>query len=127
MAEKRSVFCSILLFWNTKLAAIGARKLNMEKEYVVRVVNGNTLQTQQNPISLKLADVDIPEIDSPGDRAVQKLLEKILAGETVSVEQVSLDESGRPVANVWFGKLFINDLARSYFKLHTQKRDLAAD
>ena len=91
----------------------------MEKEYVVRVVNGNTLQTQQNPISLKLADVDIPEIDSPGDRAVQKLLGKILTGRTVSVEQVSLDKSGRPVANVWFGKLFINDLARGYLKIYT--------
>ena len=99
----------------------------MEKDYVIRVVNGNTIETRQNPTSLKLADVDIPEVDSPGDRAVQKLLEKVLTGEIVSVEQVSLDKSGRPVANVWFGKLFINDLVRSYLKIHTHKRNLAAD
>ena len=84
------------------------------RDYVIRVVDGNTLETQKNPISLKLADVNAPDPNSPAERATIAYLASLLEGNTVSVEPVSKDESGRPVARVWYGGVNINDLVTSY-------------
>ena len=84
------------------------------RDYVIRVVDGNTLETQKNPISLKLADVNAPDPDSPAGRATIAYLASLLERNTVSVEPVSKDESGRPVARVWYAGVNINDLVTSY-------------
>ena len=84
------------------------------RDYVIRVVDGNTLETQKNPISLKLADVNAPDPDSPAGRATIAYLASLLERNTVSVERVSKEESGRPVARVWYGGVNINDLVTNY-------------
>ena len=89
-------------------------KNQVYRDYVVQVVDGNTLQTQKNPISLKLADVNAPELDTPKGKKVKDYLASLLEGETVSVEQVSKEESGRPVAKVWYAGLDVNDLVNGY-------------
>ena len=89
-------------------------------DYVVEVVDGNTLQTQNHPIALKLAGVDTPGLDTPIGQAVKDFLESYVEGNNVLVEQVSIDESGTTVAKVWFAGLNVNDDVNVY--LDAQKR-----
>ena len=89
-------------------------KKQVYRDYVYRVVDGNTLETQKNPISLKLADVNAPDPNSPAGRATIAYLASLLERNTVSVEPVSKDESGRPVAKIWYGGVNINDLVTNY-------------
>ena len=84
------------------------------RDYVYRVVDGNTLETQKHPLSLKLADVNAPEPDSPAERAAKAYLASLLEGATVLVEPVSTDESGRPIAKVWYGSLNVSDRVNGY-------------
>ena len=89
-------------------------KKQVYRDYVFRVVDGNTLQTQKHPNSLKLADVNAPDPDSPAGQATIAYLARLLERNTVSVEPVSKEESGMPVAKVWFGDLNINEIVTSY-------------
>lgn len=75
----------------------------MTRDYVIRVICGDILETQRNPTSIKLADVNAPELDFP-------------EGMWVSVEHVSKDESGRPFSKVWLAGLNINDYVNGYIK-----------
>ena len=84
------------------------------RDHVYLVVDVNTLQTKKNPISLKLADVNAPEPDSPAERAAKAYLASLLEGATVLVEPVSTDESGRPIAKVWYVGLNVNDRLNGY-------------
>ena len=90
------------------------------RDYVYRVLDGGTLQTQKNPISLKLADVNAPELDTPKGKKVKDFLASLLEGKTVSVEQVSKEESGRPVAKVWYVDLDVNDHVNGYIDAQNQ-------
>ena len=86
------------------------------KDYVVRVLDGDTIETQKNPNSLKLANVNAPELDTPEGKDVKDFLASLLEGKTVSVEQVSKEEFGRPVAKVWYVGLDVNDYVNGYIE-----------
>ena len=88
------------------------------RDYVVRVLDVDTLQTQKNPNYIKLAYVIAPELNSPAGQATKSYLARLLEGKTVSVEQVSEEESGRPVAKVWYAGLDVNDLVNGYIDAH---------
>ena len=88
----------------------------MIRDYVIRVICGDILETQRNPTSIKLADVNAPELDSREGKAVKEFLAGFIEGQSVSVEHVSKDESGRPVSKVWFAGLNINDYVNSYIQ-----------
>ena len=90
------------------------------RDYVVRVLDGDTLLTQNNPISLKLANVNAPELDTPEGKDVKDFLASLLERKTVSVEQVSTEESGRPVAKVWYGNINVNDHVNGYIDARNQ-------
>ena len=89
-------------------------KKHAYRDYVYRVLDGNTLQTQKNPNYITLADVTAPELDTPEGKKVKAYLESFVERKTVSVEQVSTEDSGRPVAKVWFGSLNVNDYVNGY-------------
>ena len=95
-------------------------KNQVYSDYVVQVVNGNTLQTQKYPVSLKLAYVTAPELDTPKGKKVKAYLQSFVESRTVSVEQVSIEESGRPVAKVWFAGLNVNDHMNEYIDAQNQ-------
>ena len=84
------------------------------RDYVIRVLDGDTIQTQKNPKSIKLADVTAPELDTPEGKKVKDFLASLLERKTVSVEQVSIEESGRPVAKVWYAGVDVNDHVNGY-------------
>ena len=97
----------------TRILGIEPKK-RAYRDYVYLVVDVNTLQTRKHPISLKLADVNAPEPDSPAERAAKAYLASLLEGATVLVEPVSTDESGRPIAKVWYGSLNVSDRVNGY-------------
>ena len=103
----------------TRFSGKGPEK-HAYRDYVVRVLDGGTLQTQKNPISLKLADVNAPELDTPEGKDVKDFLASLLERRTVSVEQVSTEESGRPVANVWYAGLNVNYHVNGYIDAQNQ-------
>ena len=84
------------------------------KDYVIQVLDGDTLLTQSNPNYIKLAEVTAPELDTPEGKKAKEFLASLLEGKTVSVEQVSKEESGRPVAKVWYAGLNVNDYVNGY-------------
>ena len=94
------------------------------RDYVVEVVDCNTIQTQKHPIALKLADVDAPEPDSPAGRATKAYLTSLLMRATVSVEPVSTEESGWPAAKVWYVGLNVNDMVNGYIDAQESYRTL---
>ena len=67
-----------------------------------------------SPIMLKLADRNAPELDTAKGKKVKDFLADFVERRMVSVEQVSTEESGRPVAKVWFGNLNVNDYVNGY-------------
>ena len=67
-----------------------------------------------SPISLKLAEMNAPELDTTKEKKVKDFLADFVERRMVSVEQVSTEESGRPVAKVWFGSLNANEYVNGY-------------
>ena len=86
------------------------------RDYVYQVVDGNTLKTQKNPNYITLADVTAPELDTPEGKDVKNFLADFVESRTVSVEQVSTEESGKPVAKVWYGNINVNDHVNGYIE-----------
>ena len=67
-----------------------------------------------SPIMLNLADRNAPELDTTKGKKVKDFLADFVERRMVSVEQVSTEESSRPVAEVWFGNLNVNDYVNGY-------------
>ena len=90
----------------------------MERDYVIRVICGNIIETQRNPTSIRLAGVSAPELDTPEGKAVKDCLSRFIERRWVSVEQVSKEEIERPVSKVWYAGLNVNDIMNTYIKAH---------
>ena len=73
-----------------------------------------------SPISLKLAEMNAPGLDTAKGKKVKDFLADFVERRMVSVEQVSTEESGRPVAKVWFGSLNVNDHVNGYIDAQNQ-------
>ena len=86
----------------------------MTEEHVIRVLSADTFQTVESAKLIHLANVDAPEIRSPRGILATKRLRGLIERETVLIEIVGQDESGREVANVWCYNRSINDLMNRY-------------
>ena len=78
------------------------------KETVTKVVDGDSFETSSRKRSVRLANVNAPEIGAPGGRAAKKALNNLIAGETVTIDTVARDKYGRSVANVKKGRESVN-------------------
>lgn len=78
---------------------------------VTRIIDGDTLEllvAGEEPLSIRLAQIDAPERTQPyGDRAT-KALAALILGKRVRVEVVDLDSYGRLVGEVYAGDTHIN-------------------
>ena len=86
----------------------------MSEEYVIRVLSADTFETRESAKLVHLANVEAPEVRSPRGIVAEKHLRGLIERETVLIEIVGKDESGREVANVWRDKLFINGVMNRY-------------
>ena len=86
----------------------------MSEEHVIRVHSADTFETMESAKLIHLANVEAPEARTPRGILAEKHLRGLIERETVLIEIVGKDESGREVANVWCYKQSINDLMNSF-------------
>jgi len=86
------------------------------KETVTRVIDGDTFETSSRKRSIRLANVDAPEVGQNGGAKATRDLKALIAGESVSVETVARDKYGRSVANVKVGRRSVNKAMREKTK-----------
>ena len=78
------------------------------KEKVTKVIDGDTFMTDKRKNPVRLANVDTPEKRQPGYQRAKKELEKLIAGQEVSIDTVARDKYGRSVAKVKIGTRSVN-------------------
>ncbi len=78
------------------------------KERVTRVIDGDTFETASRKNSVRLANVDAPELSASRGGAAKRALEDLISGETVSINTVARDSYGRSVAKVKVGRRSVN-------------------
>lgn len=95
----------------------------MSEEYVIRVLSADIFETRESAKLVHLANVDAPEIRSQRGIVAEKYLSELIGRETVLIEIVGEDESGREVANVWSDNLHINDVMKRYIRVVCKSRN----
>jgi endonuclease YncB( thermonuclease family) len=78
------------------------------KETVTRVIDGDTFETASRKHSVRLANVNAPEVGQRGGAAATKALKQLIEGEKVSIETVAKDKYRRTVAKVKVGRRSVN-------------------
>ena len=76
----------------------------MERMRVVEVVDGDTfigVDAANVRRTIRLQNVDAPEIGEPGGAEAKQRLEAQILNQVVDVEVVARDSYGREVAQVW--------------------------
>lgn len=72
-------------------------------ERVLRVTDGDSIvvESANNQVEVRIADIDAPEIDQPYGKAAKKALDDLVGGRQVRLELVGGDAYRRIVANVF--------------------------
>ena len=70
-------------------------------ENVTTVVDGDTFQTRESPVAVRLEGVDTPESYEPGYTAAKNALSRLILHQAIEIETKALDVYGRRVARVW--------------------------
>lgn len=78
------------------------------KETVTRVIDGDTFETASRKHSVRLANVNAPEVGQRGGAAATKALKQLIEGEKVTIETVAKDKYRRTVAKVKVGRRSVN-------------------
>ena len=78
---------------------------------VIRVSDGDTftgLDSENRQVKVRLHGIDAPESKQPFSNVSKKALSDLIAGKTVSVEEVDRDRYGRTVGRVTIGRKLVN-------------------
>lgn len=86
------------------------------KETVTKVIDGDTFITKSRKNSVRLANVDTPEKGQSGFVKAKNALNKMIAGEEVTIDTKARDKYGRSVANVKLGNKSINNAMKKHGK-----------
>ncbi len=86
----------------------------MTNELVTRVIDGDTFDTSSSEPRIRLANVDAPELGSPGGQEAKWALARLIEDKRVRIQTVAHDIYGRRVANVWVGQQSVNRLMQNY-------------
>jgi len=78
------------------------------QERVTRIIDGDTFQTASRKHSIRLANVNAPEVGKRSGAAATKALKKLIEGQSVTVETVARDKYRRSVAKVKIGRRSVN-------------------
>ena len=77
----------------------------------VSITDGDTFRTPKN--ILRLARVDCPETGTWGSIKATSILKKLILNKTITYKQVGISY-GRIVAEVWVGRLNVNNYMRRH-------------
>ena len=77
---------------------------------VIKVADGDsiTILHEGKELRIRLAEIDAPERGQPFWRKSKEALANYVAGKEVRVEEFDVDQYGRVVGHVYFGKLWVN-------------------
>lgn len=77
---------------------------------LVEVKDGDTLivKIQGYAMTLRLAEIDAPEMDQPFGEAARKKLSTLIGRQTCVVVPVDADRYGRTIARLWIGNVYVN-------------------
>jgi len=81
---------------------------------VIKVIDGDTFTVTGDTI--RLADVDAPELDEPSGLQAKQRLRDLIEGKDVEYEEQARDVYGRIVAEVWVGNVDVNATMRSFVR-----------
>lgn len=96
-----SIFLNFYLFRKTE-------KLQ-EKDLVLIVADGDTLILKTG-LTLRLINIEAPELKYCGGPEAKKRLEELVLGKVIEFETVSADMYHRPVVLVYVGNKFVNEI-----------------
>ncbi len=86
----------------------------MTNELVTRVIDGDTFDTGSPEARIRLANVNAPELGSPGGQEAKWALARLIEGKRVRIQTVAHDVYRRRVANVWVGGQSVNAMMQNY-------------
>lgn len=77
-------------------------------ENVTRVVDGDTFETRESSVAVRLDGVDTPESDELGYLAAKNALSRLILDREVEIETRTRGTFGRRIAQVWRLPDFLN-------------------
>jgi endonuclease YncB( thermonuclease family) len=80
----------------------------MQTGVVDVVIDGNTF-TLNTGETVRLAEVDAPEVGSTVYAQALEKLKQLIGSKVILYDQRGIDDYGRIVADVWVGSLYVND------------------
>jgi len=86
------------------------------KEKVTKVFDGDTFLTTVRKKPVRLNDVNTPEKREQGYQDAKKALEKLIGNKEVTIDTITRDKWGRPIANVKRGNQSVNRATKKYQK-----------
>ncbi len=86
------------------------------KEKVTEVIDGDTIRTDRRKLSVRLANVEAPELGQPGAAGAKRALEQLVLGKDVTIDTKARDKYRRSVANVKLGRHSVNKAMREKLK-----------
>lgn len=78
---------------------------------VVEVIDGDTFRTAY---TIRLENVDAPELHQPGGYAAQQRLESLIGGKEITYEEKARDVYSRIIAQVWVNSTDVNAAMRRF-------------
>jgi len=82
----------------------------LESVYLVEeVIDGDSF-IMKNDQSIRLGNLDAPEIEFCGGRETKERLEELVLGRIVRLDVFSHDQFNRPLALVYIGNVFVNEV-----------------
>ena len=84
------------------------------KEKVIKVIDGDSFQTDKRKNPIRLAGVDTPEKRQPGYSEAKTVLEDLIKNKEVTIDTKARDKYGRSVANVKIGRKSVNKEMKKY-------------
>lgn len=118
------IFVSILLVSSLILNFFLYQKLNqnLPGEKVLGVLDGDTVVLEQD-VKVRLRHLDAPELQFCGGEEAKKILEKLVLGKKVTIQEQIIDNYGRPMGLVYNGSTLINleMLKSGWVRYHSDK------
>lgn len=80
---------------------------------VKEVIDGDTFKTAN---TIRLENVNAPELDKPGGKAAKEKLEELILNKEVVYEEQARDDYKRIIAQVWINSKNVNGAMNEFLK-----------
>ena len=88
--------------------------MTMTTEFVTRVIDGDTFETNSQEPNVRLADVNTPEQHESGFLTAKRALEALILNKSVQISTDAIGHFGRRIANVWVNGAHVNAAMKRY-------------